>query len=184
MIRKARPEDSHQLAELCYIIWHELEVDVVKHIEKSRLLKAIEKGIVDVKYREHYSHIWVKEIDNKIAGCLIAYSGDQEEALEQAWLDLDLDQDIRQFGTPMPQREANNDEYYIETVVTFPEYRGQGVATQLMDFIMDHKKGEKFSLNCDVNNKGALHIYRKLGFESQSEFDLYGLPHYHMIFQA
>ena len=30
LIRKARPSDSKQIAELCYIIWHDMELDIVQ----------------------------------------------------------------------------------------------------------------------------------------------------------
>ncbi|PTI77400.1 GNAT family N-acetyltransferase [Staphylococcus succinus] len=182
MIRKAKREDKHKVAQLCYIIWHELDIDMVKSIEKERLLKVMEQSIVDVNYRGHYSNVWVYEMDGEIAGCLIAYPGEQEEMLEKAWLDMILEEDIKAFGTPMPMKEANDDEYYIETVATFPEYRGKGVATQLIKHVLRTYPGEKWSLNCDITNAGALHVYKKLGFQIASEFDLYGHMHYHMTY--
>ena len=181
MIRKAKPSDTPKIAELCYIIWSELDIQMVKDIDKSRLLKIMEQSMIDVPYRGHYSNTWVYEIEGEVAGCLIAYPGDKEIALEQAWLDLDLDDDIRSYGTPMPMKEANDDEWYIETVATFPQYRGRGVATQLVQHVIASYSDEKWSLNCDVHNDGALYVYKKLGFQIASEFDLYGHMHYHMI---
>ena len=30
MIRKARPSDNKQIAELCYIIWEDMELDITR----------------------------------------------------------------------------------------------------------------------------------------------------------
>ncbi|WP_436862665.1 GNAT family N-acetyltransferase [Staphylococcus caeli] len=181
MIRKAKPDDIPKIAELCYIIWKELEIDMVRDIEKSRLLTIMEKSMIDVPYRGHYSNTWIYELDGQVAGCLIAYPGDKEIALEQAWLDMDLDDDIRAYGSPMPMKEAHDDEWYIETVATFPEFRGRGIATKLVQHVLESNKDNKWSLNCDIHNDGALRVYKKLGFSIDSEFDLYGHNHYHMI---
>lgn len=43
MIRKAKASDKEAIAELCYIIWEELEIDMVKQIERERLLKVMQK---------------------------------------------------------------------------------------------------------------------------------------------
>lgn len=182
MIRKAQPKDRQKLAQLCYIIWEELEIPLVRHIQQERLLKVIERSMVEVPYRGHIDNIWVYEIDGAVAGCLIAYPGNKEEEYENAWLKLDLDEDISRFGTPMPTKEARDDEWYIETVATFSEYRGQGVATQLIKHVISTEPKEKWSLNCELNNAVALRVYKKLGFIIEGEIDLYGHMHHHMIY--
>ena len=181
MIRKAQPEDTEQLARLSYIIWEGLETDLVQHIERTRLLDVIERSMTDVKYRGHIDNIWVYIIEGQVAGCLIAYPGKDELELEKAWLELDLDEDIRAYGLPMPTKEAKDDEWYIETVATFPEYRGRGVATALFRHVIGQHPDYQWSLNCDVDNTGALSLYHKLGFESAGTIDLYGHEHYHMV---
>lgn len=182
MIRKAQPKDRQQLAQLCYIIWEELEIPLVRHVQKERLLQIIERSMIEVPYRGHIDNIWVYEIDGAVAGCLIAYTGDKELAYENAWLELELDEDVSRLGTPMPTKEASDDEWYIETVATFAEYRGQGVATQLIKHVINTAPDQKWSLNCDLNNSIALSVYSKLGFASERQIDLYGHMHHHMIY--
>ena len=92
MIRKARPSDSKQIAELCYIIWHDMELDIVQEITKERVIHAIEESIVNINYRTNYNNIWVYEQDNHVAGCIIAYKGDKELELEAAWNKLPLEE--------------------------------------------------------------------------------------------
>ncbi|MBM0868838.1 ribosomal protein S18 acetylase RimI-like enzyme [Staphylococcus auricularis] len=181
MIRKAEATDKSALAELYYIILEELEIEHVRKIEKSRLIDVLEQSIVDVNYRGHYSHARVDEIDGEVAGCLVAYPGKDERRLEDAWMQIDMDDDIRELGQPMPLEEANDDEWYIETVATFPEYRGRGVATGLIKHVVNEHPEYKWSLNCDEENTNALRLYKKLGFERESDIDLYGHLHHHML---
>ena len=115
-----------------------------------------------------------------MAGCIIAYPGEKELDLERQWLNLPLEEDIRELGTPLPQQEAYNDEIYIEAVATFPEYRGQGIATQLLKHLIDTDKHAKWSLNCDYDNEGAFKLYSKLGFKENGDIDLYGHQYHHM----
>ncbi|MCD8839458.1 GNAT family N-acetyltransferase [Staphylococcus arlettae] len=183
MIRKAEAKDKAAIAQLCYIIWDELEVDMVKFVERERLLSILERSIVEVPYRGNLNNIWVYEIDGNVAGCLIAYPGEKELEYEKAWLDMDLDHDVAALGSPMPMKEAKDDEYYIETIATFPNYRGRGVATQLIQYVIDLAPHEKWSLNCDYHNERAFYVYNKFGFVTDSDIDLYGHKHRHMIYQ-
>ncbi|MCU5746020.1 GNAT family N-acetyltransferase [Staphylococcus sp. SQ8-PEA] len=184
MIRKAREKDRDEVAKLIYLIWQGLDTPMVREIEKERLLRIIQLSMSEVKYRSHIDHTWVCELEGRVAGFLIAYPGQYEMQLEHAWLDLDLDEDIKAYGLPMPTKEARDDEYYIESIATFPEFRGRGVATHLIQAIIQAHPYEKISLNCDKSNDKALRLYKKLGFLIDSEIDLYHHDHYHMIYES
>lgn len=184
MIRKAQPSDRHAIAELIYIIWQDMELDMVEQIEKSRIIQALEDSISKVPYRAFYENVWVYEVDGNVAGCVIAYEGSKEMQLEENWNQLQLDEGIRSFGTPLPIKEAKDDEWYIETVATFPEYRGRGIATQLFEFLLNQYPEYKWSLNCDYANPQAEKLYRRIGFEHESDIDLYGHDYKHMVFKT
>src|SRR5699024_12029521 len=106
MIRKAKPKDKHDVARLCYIIWDQLDLELVENTEKERLLKIMEQSVVDVNYRGHYSNTWVYEIDGNIAGCLIVYPGSKEIELVKAWIDKDLEADISVYITHMHENKV------------------------------------------------------------------------------
>ena len=62
-------------------------------------------------------------------------------------------------------REGN-----IDNVVVAPEYRGQGIATGLLEelLIQGEAQGiEAFTLEVRVSNAPAIHVYEKLGFVSE-----------------
>lgn len=183
MIRKARPSDNKQIAELCYIIWQDMELDLVKEFTKERVIQALEESIVNIDYRTNYNNIWVYEQDNQVAGCIIAYDGAKEMALEETWKELPLEEDMKLFDTPLPLKEAKDDEWYIETVATFSKYRGQGIATQLFEYLIKHYPDKKWSLSCDYDNPKARKLYERLGFEWVEDINLYGHNYLHMVYQ-
>lgn len=181
LIRRARPSDNRQIAELCYIIWQDMELDIIQMLTKERVIKAIELSIVNVKYRTYYEHVWVYEQEGAVVGCIIAYPGKNELEFERQWLNLPLEDDIRDLGTPLPQQEAYENEIYIEAVATFPDFRGQGIATQLFKHLIETDVNAIWSLNCDYENEGALKLYQKLGFKDVGDIELYGHNYHHMI---
>lgn len=46
MIRQARPEDRFDIAKLVYMVWDDMELELVKHLPKDMVLDAIEKAVL------------------------------------------------------------------------------------------------------------------------------------------
>lgn len=46
MIRQARPEDRFDIAKLVYMVWDDMELELVKHLPKDLVLDAIEKAVL------------------------------------------------------------------------------------------------------------------------------------------
>ncbi len=56
----------------------------------------------------------------------------------------------------------------LNYIVVDEKYRGKGIAQKLLDFALDDLKNnmvENFSLEVNVNNKDAIKLYLKNGFE-------------------
>lgn len=63
--------------------------------------------------------------------------------------------------------ETEPDEFYLDTLMTLPEYRGKGIAKIL---IIDAKNkaiasDKPLGLLCDTDNERARHLYDSLGFK-------------------
>ncbi len=70
---------------------------------------------------------------------------------------------------------------YIETIATFAAYRGRGIATKLLTSLLESNTHVKWSLNCDINNEAALKLYKKRGFISDGQIQLYKHMYHHLI---
>ena len=57
------------------------------------------------------------------------------------------------------------DETEILTLCVLPAYRRQGVASFLLDEAFKRAKGTRFFLEVNENNRAALALYSKTGFE-------------------
>ncbi len=72
------------------------------------------------------------------------------------------------------------DEGYICNIAVFPQYRRLGVATRLMECLMDYAKEqdmEMISLEVRPSNLGAIRFYEKFGFEQEGRRrDFYSNP--------
>ncbi|WP_323704308.1 GNAT family N-acetyltransferase [Mammaliicoccus sp. Dog046] len=168
MIRAAQVKDAEQLSKLMFIIWNDMELPFIVNNDEDKVLKVIEQSIVDGDYRNHYKHIHVYEEEGEVAGFINCYAGDKEQQLEKNWLNIDFEESFELEGTPLPEREADDGDLYIESIAVFSEFRGKGIASQLMTYIFDLAKESGYkqvSLNCEVDNEGAMKLYKKLGFE-------------------
>ena len=61
------------------------------------------------------------------------------------------------------------DEGDITNVAVAEEYRGKGIATQLLKFALEHNEAlgiEDFTLEVRASNAAAIRVYEKCGFES------------------
>ena len=58
----------------------------------------------------------------------------------------------------------------ITNVAVFPEYRNQGIATKLLQYVVEDGRKHglvEFTLEVRVGNKPAIRAYEKVGFESE-----------------
>ena len=62
--------------------------------------------------------------------------------------------------------ETEPDEFYLDTLMTLPEYRGQGVASALIKDAKEKaiKTGKPLGLLCDIDNARARRLYDSIGF--------------------
>lgn len=62
--------------------------------------------------------------------------------------------------------ETEPDEFYLDTLMTIPEYRGQGVASALIKDAKEKaiKTGKPLGLLCDLDNARARRLYDSIGF--------------------
>lgn len=100
-----------------------------------------------------------------VAGAIVGYNGAdlhrlrrrfQEEALKQLQMDYSQMDD-----------ETEADEFYLDSLAIYPEYRRRGIARQLLKRATEHAASLNLpaALLVDKGNPNAERLYRSVGFE-------------------
>jgi GNAT superfamily N-acetyltransferase len=180
LIRPAVPEDAPEVARLMYLAGK-------SHVEASvydlmfpgsmeeRLQKLAELFTAQARSWYHYSHYLVSETGGRVAGCLCGFN--EREAggtlLREAFIEIGTD---RAEGKAMnarmqPFHRVNprhyEDSWVIEHVAVFPEFRGRGVITALLQEILARGRELGYGsaeLNMLIGNVPARSAYEKAGF--------------------
>lgn len=182
MIRKKEQKDNRKVAELVYIIWDGMSLEMIEKFDKETILSAIEACLEDEEFHKSKRTIHVYEQDDEVAGCVVSYPGNTEFGFKRVWEKLGFDEKFHPYGPPLEVKEARDDEMYIDSVATFGEYRGQGIATKLLKYLLESDDGRPWGLICEIENEKALGLYQKLGFKKDEAVDLYGHEYYHMTY--
>ena len=90
------------------------------------------------------------------------------EATDDEGQDMDLEH---------AEDETQAGEYYIDSLAVLPEYRGRGIARQLMQaqIAHGHSLGLPSTLLVDPDNPPALRLYESLGFRYHSDCYAFGM---------
>jgi|GEM_PF-7054496 len=59
--------------------------------------------------------------------------------------------------------------YYLDELYVYPNAQNKGYGSQLLSYMKERFKGETLRLIVDKENRNALHLYKKHGFEVMSE---------------
>lgn len=183
MIRKKEQKDNRKVAELVYIIWQDMELEMIEKFDRETVLEAFEMCLNDEEFRNSERTIHVYEVDGEVAGCVLSYPGHIELDFKYVWEKLGLDEKFHPYSPPLEVKESRDDEMYIDSVVTFREYRGQGIATKFLKYLLDSDETLPWGLLCEVENEKALGLYLKLGFKKDEVVELYGQEYYRMTYK-
>ncbi len=103
--------------------------------------------------------------DNSVAGVVVAYDGANLRELRKAFFE-EAEKAIGLKITGNPQDETGPEEFYLDTLAVFPEYRGKGIATHLIKAAGQRaeKAGKPLGLLVSKTNPNARRLYDSLGF--------------------
>ena len=67
--------------------------------------------------------------------------------------------------------KINDNWIHIQSLVVNPKYFRQGLAQQLIDFVLDHFDSETFMVETGLANNPARKLYEKFGFKEIRQWD-------------
>lgn len=184
MIRQAKEQDFKELFPILEQIFDEMELATIAAIDDKDFYHLLEEGWHTKGYRYSLGRTLVAEEDGAVVGMLTSYSAEDEDSI-----DSPLEQYYAEVGLPastkiFTDREAQPNEWYIDSLAVAPAFQGHGIGGSLLDAAPElaRKNGyKKISLNVDQTNPGAKHLYVKKGFETLNEMTIGDHLYDHMI---
>jgi len=179
-IERARPDDVADFSRMIL-----LSAPYFPELLGPGIQNVLERMFVKKKNLFSFTHVHKAVVSGVTAGMLLSYS-DAERKYEQwitGW----------QLFRQIPFRMAKNIQillqldkttgspgagnYYISNIATFPEFRRQGVAVELMHCARElAEKSTSLGIVLDVEaeNTAARSLYEKLGFKTEKKFRIAG----------
>lgn len=120
--------------------------------------------------------------DGKVAGAIVSYDGARLHELRREFIRLSNEMLGSDFKEENFKDETSPDEIYLDSLCVFPEYRGQGIAAQLIAAACEaHKSsGKPVGLLVDPDNPRAKRLYERLGFREVGQRPFAGVMMHHL----
>lgn len=188
-LRKGRASDAPFIADavlaaMGYDIFNpELPADAETSFGQ---ISAVREALIRVCSKEDTLYSWknttVATFCGKTAGAIVSYDGGSyKETAERTFA---LMAKLLNTGKPEPGSETGAGEYYLDSLVVHPEFRGHNIGSILMRNALDEAEAlgyEKVTLLVDEKKPHLHKLYKKLGFEFGDVVLFFGEPYIRMF---
>lgn len=181
-IRSARPQDAGAAARLLYDALHDVAHRLTGEDSEEKALEVLEQYFRADEGRLSYRQSAVKEIDGEVAGIIVAYGGDQAAELDRPI--LDRLRKLKNDPTVTLDQEADEDEYYIDTLSVSPQFGGKGLGSALILHAENRAKELKYhkiALAVVTDNHRAHSLYDRKGYKTDKDIMINGHVYHHMV---
>lgn len=170
-IREATKQDSALIAQ---VIAMAMGYEIAEDYAGDDVIKVLGEAAESEDSQYSYRNALIAEVDNVPAGAIVGYNGGDLEKLRGASLAI-----IHKYNpdVEIKEDETEEGEFYLDSIGVLPEFRGVGIATMLINAMIDLKANQGhhcFGLLVDFENSNAEHLYLKLGFQYVGDRPFFG----------
>ena len=171
-IRPAQPGDAEGAALLLSSAYtHTLVTSPLPEAHESGLIERLEHFFRQDGNRFSYQNIQLAEQSSEVVGLVLSFGGREEARLNAAvgsWL----------------EREAQDDEWYVDALAVFSNWGRKGIGTRLMQSAEQQARQHhypKIALHVAAGNKEAVDLYAHLHYVVTQQTFLYQRPYVRMV---
>ncbi|OMF38714.1 hypothetical protein BK133_00445 [Paenibacillus sp. FSL H8-0548] len=183
MIEPARKEDVQEILPLLLAAIGHIAYTLAGTEDQSEMEQILADFYMREDNRISYKHVIVDRREDGIAGMLLSYGGDHAAALDLPF----VNRNGRDKGVYADERiavEAQEGDYYLDSIAVAARYRGQGIATALIEAF--GQKGmlggcKRLSLIVEPDNEKAYSLYRRLNFTEDGSITVSGSRYIRMV---
>ena len=171
-IRPAQPVDAEGAALLLSSAYmHTLVTSPLPEAHESGLIERLQHFFRQDGNRFSYQNIQLAEQSSEVVGLVLSFGGREEARLNAAvgsWL----------------EREAQDDEWYVDALAVFSNWGRKGIGTRLMQSAEQQARQHhypKIALHVAQGNKEAVDLYAYLHYVVTQQTFLYQRPYVRMV---
>ncbi|MBS4208050.1 GNAT family N-acetyltransferase [Bacillus sp. FJAT-50079] len=164
MIRQAKKSDYKEASVLILDAIHDIAYALTGEKEKVKVLEQLGRYFCQEDNRLSYRNCLVKTVDHVPVGIIVAYHGKVSYELDEP-----IRAHVKEITGEMPiiDQEADETDFYLDTLSVNPQFGGQGFGTELLQSFITYAKEHGYpsvSLNVEESNHKARKLYERLGF--------------------
>lgn len=129
-----------------------------------------------------YRNATIFELEGKPVGGLISYEGKgYHEVKVRTFAPI---RDRLDFDPMAMDDETREGEYYLDSAAVLPQYRGQGIGRQIIEYGVQRARDLDLLpvLACEPHNKAAHALYTNIGFADDGNLFIFGEDYLRMTF--
>src|SRR5690606_6705289 len=133
-IRKATIEDSREIAELLLMAMEDIVYKLIGKHDHLEAVKFLLRFVQSNDNQYSFQNCLVAENNGEIIAAVNIYDGGKLRELRApviAYLKSDYGMGIS------PEDETQSGEYYIDTLAVDPKFRGKGIGTKILQYLID-----------------------------------------------
>lgn len=179
-IRKAEPSDYKAIARYLLMAMEDIVYKFIGHEDEEKALAFLEHFIPEKENQYSYENCHVILHNNQVIGAADVYDGGKLATLRAPIKKYVEETHSKDFS---PEDETEAGEYYLDTLGIDPAYRGKGLGTQLLNFLITEytvKRHKPLGLLVDNDNPKAKKLYEILGFKKVADKTLVGKKMEHL----
>lgn len=181
-IRAAKKEDAQTAIPLFMTVYSGFANILAGSMSEQDIVATLIQFFQTERNRLSHQNTLVAEGELGIVGLLLAYHGSQAHDLDHPL--IEHMRSVCKNPALTLDREAAEDEFYIDTVVVAPTFANQGIGTALMGAVEEWARQlhyNKLSLNVYLENEGAYRLYQRLGYSTSEEIYIASRRYFHMV---
>jgi ribosomal protein S18 acetylase RimI-like enzyme len=181
-IRPAQPTDAEIAAPLLYSAYTHVLTAYPLAEEENGFLQRLEYFFPLEGNRFSYRYTIIAEYEHQVAGLILSFAGSEELQLN-ATIEQQFQHSSSGFRRRL-EREAADDEWYIDALAVFTNWGGKGIGAQLLlaaEQEATKHNYKKMALNVAKDNDRAFRLYQRLHYHVAGETILYQQAYIRMV---